>query len=244
MNTKTTIFNYTFPDEIVSYNNSFLNDIVLDEQRNIAYLTDAMADGGIIVYDANKQTSRVFSGSSTEADSSYNFCVNGKCYGRRVFTTPTDGIALSPSGDILYWSDVQGPMLYAVRTEYLRDFSLSNAFIESKVSFLGDKKGCSDGLLMLGDSLYYGDITNSNVYVISPTVTASVDDMLDPKNSVALGGDDVETLHWVDTFSVDPNDTSVFYLTSNKLDYWSLNSMDFTGTDGANFRVMKVQISL
>ena len=41
MTTEDIITKYSFPSSVVSYDNSFLNDVVVDDTRDIAYLTDA-----------------------------------------------------------------------------------------------------------------------------------------------------------------------------------------------------------
>lgn len=69
---------FYFPEDVVSYDNSFLNDIVLDESRGLAYLSDAMGDGAIVVYDCFQRTSRRYSGVSTQADPNYAMVINGK----------------------------------------------------------------------------------------------------------------------------------------------------------------------
>merc|ERR1712025_1284833 len=67
--TRKVISRYIFPDDVAPYNASFLNDIVLDVPRKVAYISDTgtgPADrGSIIVYDHNKKNSRRFQGVST-----------------------------------------------------------------------------------------------------------------------------------------------------------------------------------
>ena len=41
LTTENIITKYSFPSSVVSYDNSFLNDVVVDDTRDIAYLTDA-----------------------------------------------------------------------------------------------------------------------------------------------------------------------------------------------------------
>jgi len=48
---------YVFPDEVTSYNSSFLNDIVIDQRRGFAYMSDT-GTGGIVVYDFMNNQSR------------------------------------------------------------------------------------------------------------------------------------------------------------------------------------------
>lgn len=103
------LLKYYFPENVVSYNNSFVNDIVLDEVNGFAYFTNTWGSGGIIVYNVNKNQSHMFQSVFTCRNSSYNFCVNGICYGDNgIGNSPSDGIALSSSGSVLYWSPVQG----------------------------------------------------------------------------------------------------------------------------------------
>lgn len=48
---------HKFPDWVFPANNSFANDIVVDETRGLAYMTDTWAKGGIIVYNYTSDTS-------------------------------------------------------------------------------------------------------------------------------------------------------------------------------------------
>lgn len=100
-----------FPESVVTFDNSFLNDIVIDETRDIAYLSDAWDLGAIVVFDFNTGASRRYSGISTQADSSYAMIINGQFYGKNIFTTPTDGIALTEDNDALFYCQVQGTTL-------------------------------------------------------------------------------------------------------------------------------------
>lgn len=229
---------YYFPEEVVSYNNSFVNDLVLDEAAGFVYLSNTWADGGIIVYDIALNSSHMFTAACTSRNASYDFCVNGLCYGTDgIGASPSDGIALSNDGSVLYWSAVQGTGLYSIETKYLRNFSLSNEEFASRAVLLGSKAGCSDGLLVLpsGD-LLYGDITHSQVCAID----ALGDDVISSSLSGYAGyasGDDPSDLNWIDTFSLDLTCSSCFYFTSNRLNLFFNGTMDFTGQSGANMRV-------
>lgn len=48
-----------FPNSIVPYNNSFVNDIVLDEVGGYAYFTNTWASGGIIVFNIKVTSSHI-----------------------------------------------------------------------------------------------------------------------------------------------------------------------------------------
>jgi hypothetical protein len=227
---------YYFPPSVVSYNASFVNDIVLDEVHGYAYLTNTWGDGGIIVFDVSNRQSHMFSGPSTQRNTSYDFCVNGICYGTDgVGASPSDGIALSADSSVLYWSSVQGVGLYSINTTFLHDFTMSNADFQSKVVFIGDKRGCSDGLLFLNGNLFYGNLQQSSVVVAEGISTQALSVTVESESAPKL-------LNWIDTFSLDFNDENSFYFTANRLNLFFSASMDFTGQSGANFRIYKASL--
>ena len=238
---------YYFPDDVVPYNNSFVNDIVLDEATGYAYFTNTYADGGIIVYDSVRRQSHMFVAECTQRNASYDFCVNGNCYGTDgVGSSPSDGIALSTDGAVLYFSPVQGNGLYAINTSFLQNFDMTNAQFQENVEFLGFKTGCSDGMLIIKDRLYYGNIQDSSLgeldnlasyYEQSKTTDVEGTQVLDPSDS-SDSYSSVSTLNWIDTFAIDFNNSDAFYFSTNKLNLFvSPNAMDFTGQSGSNFQL-------
>lgn len=202
----TLLSSYYFPPYVASYNSSFVNDIVLDELHSFAYLTDTWGNGGIIVYDVVNNRSRAFRGPSTERNSSYDFCVNNICYGNDgVGSSPSDGIALSSDGNILYWSPVQGQGLYSINTTYLRDFSLSDQEFQDYVIMLGFKSGCSDGLLFFNGNLFYGDLQHSSLAVATniQNIVTNSDAMI----TSIISQPSPQTLNWIDTLAIDLSDS-------------------------------------
>lgn len=231
------LFKYYFPEEVVSYNNSFVNDIVIDETNGYAYFTNTWGDGGIIVFNANTNTSHQFSSAVTNRNASYDFCVNGICYGTDgVGASPSDGIALSDDLSTLYFSAVQGQGVYSIATSLLWDFGMSDTEFQAAAVFLGLKTGCSDGLLFLNGQLLYGDIQNSAVALVDDisSYTASGSLTLSDSSQSAFSP---STLNWIDTFSTDFNDETAFYFTSNRLNLFFAATMDYTGQSGSNFRI-------
>lgn len=106
VDTGSVLTKYYFPPEVVSYEESFLNDVVVDEGRNVAYFTDAWGQGAIIVFDLQNLQSRRYSGESTQNDPSYNMIINGQFYGKRIFTTPSDGIAITSDYEVIFYCQV------------------------------------------------------------------------------------------------------------------------------------------
>lgn len=238
LNTNTVISKYYFPSDVVSYDNSFLNDIVIDETRNFAYLTDAWGDGAIITYDMVNQVSRRYSGPSTKNDPDYALVVNGVHYGKKIFTTPSDGIAMTSDAEAIFYCQVQGTTLYRLPTAVLRDFTTSSATIDAKVEVLGTKEP-SDGMKYLNGVLYYGSLTTSTYYTLVVNAT-SLPNM--EEDAVPIKPN-VDTMQWLDTFAIDlgSNGTTMYFV-SNKLDEYSVSTMDFSGESGSNMHIMKFTV--
>ncbi|CAM9318358.1 unnamed protein product [Ectocarpus fasciculatus] len=232
MDTDTVISKYYFPDEVAPYNSSFVNDIVLDEVNEIAYLTDAGDEGALIVYDFNNGVSRRYVGESTGRDPSYVFTVNGENYGTDIFTTPVDGIAISGDAFFVYYCSVQGTYLYRLPTAVLRDFSATWGEIDAEVVNLGYKPP-SDGMQMWGDLLYYGSLPESTYYALDTEAAT----MRNLTTAAVPVWPDATEMRWVDTFSLDPSDTERLWFVSNGLDRFIMRTMDFTGKSGPNFRI-------
>ena len=172
--TGTVLNKYEFPDDVVSFTESFVNDLVLDETRDLAYLTDAWGDGGLVVYDYAAGSSRRYSGPSTVADPHYVMIVNGVYYGTNIFTTPVDGIAITDDQEAIFYCNVQGTQLHRLPTAVLRDFSSSQEQITAAVEVLGAKQP-SDGMMYRDGVLYFGALTESTFYAL-PVTAASYPD--------------------------------------------------------------------
>jgi hypothetical protein len=163
---------YEFPEDVVSYTESFVNDLVLDEARELAYLTDAWGDGALLVYNFQEQTSRRYTGPSTMSDPNYVMIINGVNYGTNIFTTPVDGIAITDDSAAIFYCSVQGTELHRVPTAVLSDFSSSDEDITSAVEVLGAKQP-SDGMMYREGVLYYGSLPESTYYALPVTATSS-----------------------------------------------------------------------
>jgi hypothetical protein len=194
MATDTIISKYYFPADVASYDVSFVNDIVLDESRDLAYLSDAGGNGGIIVYNHKEGTSRRYSSISTKNEPDYVMIIDGVNYGNTIFTTPSDGIALTTDMEAILYGAVQGTKLYRVPTSVLRDFASTTEEIDAAVELLGTKNP-SDGMKYVNGVLYYGDLPGSCYHALNVTST-SHPDIATEAQSVAA---DPDSLRWVST---------------------------------------------
>lgn len=185
-------YTYRFPADVASPSNSFLNDIVLDEVNRVAYFTDSWGAGGLITLDVKNGVSRRYAGLSTANQPSYVMVIDGVNYGSTIFTTPSDGIALTEDNQALFYCAVQGNTLYRLPTSVLRNFSTSTADIDAAVETVGTKNP-SDGLKYHQGILYYGDLPNSTFHAL--TITATSDPNVASEAATALS--DPSTLRWV-----------------------------------------------
>ncbi len=135
---------------------TYLNDIRFDLSKGregFAYITDSGASGIITVDLATGAARRSLTGhpSTVVVPRFLPFPE-----GRAMFQTPpnkfpsyvkfqSDGIAISPDGNRLYYCPLASRRLYSVSTAALRNFRASDATVAATVVDLGEK-GMSDGL--------------------------------------------------------------------------------------------------
>jgi sugar lactone lactonase YvrE len=156
---------------------SYINDVRVDNPSNTAYLTNS-SEGGIVVVDLNTGKARqVLQGhSSVTADPSYVFSIDGRVVKKNGvdFKGNSDGIALTHDGKILYYKSLTDDKLYLIETRFLRDTSMNPLALGAKVQDLGHFT-TSDGLEI--DSLgnvYLGDLEKHRIVRIDTTLKMSV----------------------------------------------------------------------
>lgn len=146
-----------FPPEVAK-STTYLNDVRVDVERGLAYITDSAVKGpnAIIVADLKSGRSwRKLEGhASVEEESSFVPVVEGKPLynGGQCMTVGADGIALSPQRDRLYYCALSGRRLYSVATSALAN---PEGEASGSVRDEGDKGGASDGLEMGPDGQLY-----------------------------------------------------------------------------------------
>ncbi len=213
---------HVFPDSVFPRNNSFANDIVVDEARGLAYMSDTWAAGGLVVYDFASDRSRRWDHSAFAGDPEGLITENGVTY---ASATPSDGIALSPDGAFVYFCAMSTRFLYRAATELLADFSLPDEAL--KVELLG-KKGISDGMAFARDgTLYFG--SNELDAVVAWNASQPV------SSAVPLFQDSVAN-QWVDTFAFDED--SLVWVSNRLLRFFHRN---VSSTD-ANFRILRAPV--
>ncbi len=213
---------YSFGSDVAKPT-SYLNDIRIDTRRNVAYMTDSGASG-IVVLDLNSgRAHRALDGhSSVQVESGVSISVNGKPVQKdgKPPQFASDGIALSPDGQYLYYQALTGATLYRVKTTALRDSPTSAGSSVEKVA----KTFPTDGLWIDSHgTLYLGNLNESAVYRLSGQSLVKV-----------VQG---EKLQWPDTFSQGA-DGKIFVTSSHINDMPQFNQGKSTRTEPyAVFRI-------
>jgi sugar lactone lactonase YvrE len=152
-----------FPQN-VALPTTYLNDVRFDLRRDkegIAYITDSAQNGpnGIIVVDlaSGESWRRLHDHPSTKAEGLRTFLpiVEGRPFlvkqqenrsSKLAANMGSDGIAISATGELLYYCPLASRRLYSVSTEALSDRSFDDQYVSQTVKDEGDKGGASDGL--------------------------------------------------------------------------------------------------
>lgn len=224
---------FTFPHSVAPYDASFLNDLVVDEANGVAYISDS-GQGGIVVYDYTHGRSRRWDDKAHGSVLAEHvpLTIAGVTY--HTILTPSDGIALSPDLQRLYYAPLDGTHYYGVDTAALRDMSLSDdqVGVVGHWANLTSKGDASDGMTTDAQGrLYYGGLQTASVYRKD-----SPDDPSAPYVTIAR---DETTMQWVDTFAF-AGDGSRLLFTTNRLQLFFARTMRYDGD--ANFRVCSVDI--
>jgi sugar lactone lactonase YvrE len=148
---------------------AYVNDVRVDTDKNFAYLTESKG-GGIVVVDlASGKMRRVLSKHpSTKSDPAYKFIIDGRELMKdgKPARFNSDGIALSPARDWLYYKPLTDDKLYRIKTDFLRDWNMSDTAINSKVEDLGHFT-TTDGMIFdTAGNLYFGDLQNYSIIKI------------------------------------------------------------------------------
>lgn len=225
------------PDAVADPATSFLNDIALDERRQVAYLSDSGnradggAAGGIIVLDLKTGAARRVLDRSplTGDDPERPLQVNGEpAIPGVALKVGINGIALSPDGQRLYWSITTGDAVYSVETRHLRDGKLRDKDIARHVSGPIRIGGGSDGIAVGRDGgVYVTNVTLNRVQRIDPQT-----------RTVATIAEGPEWI-WPDTMAFDAE--GALWVSTNHLNHAFSGRMDFDQA-GPNFRIMRIRL--
>lgn len=195
-------------DTVADRKGSFLNDIVVDEARKVAYVSDSGLrsaphnQAGIIVADfTSGHVRRVLDKHpSLMPQPGAKVVSHGmEVWPGKPLILGINGIALSPDARTLYWAVTSGTHVHAVPTALLRNPRTGKAALASAVRDLGDAGGNTDGIVTDKEGkLYITDVTRNGIVQYDPRT----------KSMGLLASDD--GVHWPDTPAIGPDGDLVF----------------------------------
>lgn len=186
---------YTFTDSVF-FKDSYINDVRIDRENNMAYFTDSGHAGLLILNLESGLFKRVLTDHSSTTSETDHLTINGKQWKNTVHS---DGIALNPLDNKLYYHALTGYTLYAIPTTLL--INGTDNEIEAGVETIA-KTAAPDGMIFdKYANLYYADLENNAIIKRTP----------DGKTTIVVKG---ELVRWADTFSIFNNE---LYYTNSRI---------------------------
>lgn len=185
--------------------NSYVNDLRIDDKRDIAYFTDS-GEPGIIVLDLKSGASKRYLDNhpATTAEFHQLTFPNGVWKG----TVHSDGLAFDAKKDVLYFHALTGYTLYEIKVKDL----LKEKYGKMKKY----KTGAPDGMILdERGRLYLADLENNRIQYFTP----------DRKIIKTLV--EGERVRWADTFDIYQG---FLYYTNSRINEATgdIGSMEFT----------------
>lgn len=171
INLATNAIVHTYFFEGVAGPKSYVNDVRVDNVRQYAYLTNSNEGGIIIVNLATGKSKQVLQGHySTISDPEFKFIIDGQelMKNGQPVKINSDGIALTPNGDWLYFKPLTDDKLYRIRTEHLHNDALSGETLGEKVEDLGHFFPTDGMIFDPKGNLYLGDMRAYSIKKITP----------------------------------------------------------------------------
>ncbi|HBR1847820.1 SMP-30/gluconolactonase/LRE family protein [Klebsiella quasipneumoniae] len=195
-------------DSVADREGSFLNDIVVDEARRVAYIADSGLrsapdnQAGLIVVDVQRGTVRRVLNKHPALMPVAGLQVTS--HGETVWPgnpiiLGINGIALSPDQETLYWTVTTGTTARTIATAALRDPAMSERQLAAAIRTAGEVGGNSDGIVVdKHGALYITDVTHNGIVRYRPQ----------SGQFTLLAAD--ERVYWPDTPTIGPDGAVMF----------------------------------
>ncbi|HXH30642.1 MAG TPA: L-dopachrome tautomerase-related protein [Bacteriovoracaceae bacterium] len=187
-------------DEAVAPSQSYLNDIRIDAANSKAYITDSGLGGIVVLNLKNGSSKRVLDKHPSTKSENVILTVEKKKFLLNDGSTPrihSDGIALSPDGQKLYYHALTGYHLYRVPTDALIRESRNETELVKKVENLGVTPAPDGMIFDQKGNLYMADLERNAVSYRTPSGEMKI-----------LIQD--ERIKWPDTFTIDAENNLIF----------------------------------
>ncbi|WP_455888019.1 L-dopachrome tautomerase-related protein [Pseudomonas rustica] len=195
-------------DQVADRAGSLLNDIVVDERRRVAYISDSGSRSapknsvGLIVVDFSSGKSRrvLDRHAALDVEPGVSVIAHGaEVWPGKPLMIGVNGVALSPDAETLYWTVTTGTRARSIPTAILREYNSSTSQIAAAIVDLGAVGGNTDGIVTdAKGNLYITDVTRNGIVKYDPRA----------KVMELIASDD--KVHWPDTPSFLPNGDLLF----------------------------------
>jgi sugar lactone lactonase YvrE len=236
LNTGVELKRYAIPDSVANRKTQFLNDIVVDEKREIAFITDSgnrsgsPTASGIIVYDFKTNTARrvLNNHPSVQDDPARELTVMGeRVLPNGRLAVGINGITLSADGTTLYWNITTGDAIYSAKVDVLLNTASTAAQIDAAITGPMRVGAGSDGLSTDAKGrVYFTNLTKGEIQYFNPA---------DKKLVTIASGAGTE---WPDSLTWDDKGGLVF--STNWLNRAFAGQMNFDQSM-PNFRIWRIQ---
>jgi sugar lactone lactonase YvrE len=192
-------------DETIAYPTSYLNDVRVDTQNNVAYITDSNAGAIIVVNLTSGRSRRLLGNHPSTKSENLILTVEGRVWRNQTGELPSidaDGLALSPNRDYLYYHALTARGLYRIATQYLRDEALPQSQLAQRVELVANTNPPDGMVFDATGNLYLTDIENNAITRVTPG------------NTFQVVAQDAQ-LKWPDSFSVGSD--GALYVTTSQL---------------------------
>lgn len=161
---------YTFDD--LPKDKSALNDMVIDNGRQLAYLSDP-GQHAIVILDLQSGKSRVVlkDDKSTIVEPGFNLHLDGKDVvdtNGNPFVSNVNGIALTSDARWFYFRAINQTKLYRIATEYLSNITLTDADLSAKVELVAETGICHGMIADNAGNIYLSDSPDHAIQYVTP----------------------------------------------------------------------------
>ena len=199
------IIHQIFFSKELAPSDSYLNDVRVDTFKGYAYITDS-GEGAILVINLKTgKIRRLLDNHPSTTSENTIVKIDGKEWRFEDGTLPqvhSDGIALSPKRDYLYYQALTGRSLYRIATRWLQNNKLSDTQLAQKVELV-TQSGVADGIAFGPDGYLYLSALEQNAIKC-----------LTPKGKVKMLIQN-RYLAWPDSFAIAKDGT--IYVTTSQI---------------------------
>jgi len=185
---------YQFED--LAKEKSGLNDVRVDTEKQLAYLSDP-GQAAIVVLDLKTGKTRLALHNQPMTLATPNFALSYEGHemadkNGNIFKSNVNGIALTKDNNYFYFRPINGLHLYRIETKYLADPSLNDTALAKLVEDLGETVVCHGMVADALGNIYMTSSTDYSIKYFSPDgqlITLVQDSRLIWPDSLGIGSD-------------------------------------------------------